>query len=129
MVNYRRNRISGDTFFFTVNLKNRQSGLLVENIDLLRKATKNVRHDRPFEINAVVVLPDHLHTIWTLPPDDNDYPGRWRAIKATYTSALRKSGRRLNRNSKGEYDVWQRRFWEHTIRNSTDFQKHVDYIH
>ncbi len=129
MVNYRRNRITGGTYFFTVNLQNRQSALLVEHIDLLRKATKVVRRKQPFHIDAVVVLPDHLHTIWTLPSGDDDYPGRWQAIKTTFTKELRKLGIRIDRNDKGEYNVWQRRYWEHTIRDSSDSKRHVDYIH
>ncbi len=129
MVSYRRNKITGGIYFFTVNSRDRQSELLIDHIDLLRKATNNVRKARYFQIDAVVILPDHLHTIWTLPPEVIDYSGRWRSIKATFTRALRKSGKQLNQNNKGEYDVWQRRYWEHTIRNSSDFQKHVDYIH
>ena len=77
----------------------------------------------------MVLLPDHLHTVWSLPPTDADYSGRWRTIKARFTRALVRQGVPLVRNSRGEYDVWQRRFWEHVIRDDGDFARHVDYIH
>jgi putative transposase len=80
-------------------------------------------------MEAVVVLPDHLHTVWTLPRDDSDYSSRWRAIKSRFTRAIRKRGVSLIPNAKGEYDLWQRRYWEHTIRDMDDLQRHVDYIH
>ena len=74
-------------------------------------------------------MPDHLHTIWTLPENDADYSSRWRAIKSRFTRRLRTQGAPLQANSKGEYALWQRRYWEHTIRDEDDLQKHVDYIH
>lgn len=77
----------------------------------------------------MVVLPDHLHTIWTLPPDDADYSGRWRAIKSRFSRTLAHDDVRLNRNRRGEFDFWQRRFWEHLLRDDDDFARHVDYIH
>jgi len=80
-------------------------------------------------IDAIVVLPDHLHAVWTLPPNDADFPGRWKAIKRHFTHALLTHGVSLARNAKGEYSLWQRRYWEHTIRDETDLQRHVDYIH
>ena len=80
-------------------------------------------------IEAIVVLPDHLHTIWTLPADDADYAERWRMIKSRFTKSLVKEGVKIGRNEKGEYDLWQRRYWEHTIRDDLDLQRHVDYIH
>lgn len=129
MVGYRRNRIPGGTYFFTVTLADRRSQTLVEHIGLLRESFRRVRRERPFRIDAVVVLPDHLHTIWTLPEDDGDYPGRWRAIKIRFTHAARERDVPLTSNAKGEYDLWQRRYWEHTIRDEDDLQRHVDYIH
>ena len=78
---------------------------------------------------GVVVLPEHLHAIWTLPPDDVDYCARWQRIKGRFTRLLVKQGVDLSRNAKGEYDLWQRRYWEHTIRDDIDLQRHVDYIH
>lgn len=129
MVQYRRNRVAGGTYFFTVTLRDRKATTLVDHVDALRVAFRQVRHQRPFVIDAVVVLPDHLHAIWTLPPKDADYAGRWRGIKSHFTRALSKAGVKLARNPKGEYNLWQRRYWEHTIRNETDMARHVDYIH
>ena len=129
MVNYRRNHQPGGTFFFTLTLRERSSRVLTDHIETLRAAFRAVRRERPFHVNAIVVLPEHLHTIWTLPPGDDDYPGRWRAIKSAFTRAVVKSGVMVARNTKGEYALWQRRYWEHTIADEGDFQRHVDYIH
>lgn len=129
MVNYRRNRVPGGTYFFTVTLRDRSSRLLVEHIDSLRAALRSVRRAQPFRVEAIVVLPEHLHTIWTLPDGDVDYPGRWRAIKSAFTHAVVRSGVAIPRNEKGEYALWQRRYWEHTITDEDDYRRHVDYIH
>jgi len=129
MVHYRRNRVPGGTYFFTATLADRHSRILIEHIDDLRAAFRAVRRERPFQIDAVVILPDHLHTVWTLPENDLDYPARWRAIKSQFTHRVRKRGVPLKTNSKGEYALWQRRYWEHTIRDEDDLRKHVDYIH
>ena len=80
-------------------------------------------------VDAMVVLPEHLHVIWTLPPDDRDFPGRWKAIKATFTRNVLEAGVALSRNDRGEYSLWQRRYWEHTIRDERDFERCADYIH
>ncbi len=129
MVNYRRNYVQGGSYFFTVNLQDRQSKLLIDHIDLLREAFRTVRSQQPFSIIAIVILPEHIHTIWELPPDDDNYSSRWRAIKSLFTRSLVKKGVELSKNKKGEYSLWQRRFWEHTIRDENDLQRHVDYIH
>jgi putative transposase len=129
MVHYRRARIPGATYFFTAILRDRRSDLLLVRADLLRQVFRDVRRKLPFAIDAVVILPDHIHAIWTLPPGDADYSGRWRAIKARFTRALAKDGIPLVRNTRGEYDLWQRRFWEHLIRDDDDFARHADYIH
>jgi putative transposase len=129
MVHYRRNRIQRGTFFFTATLADRNSRMLVEHADLLREAFLMVHREHPFQIEAIAILPDHLHAIWKLPQGDNDYPGRWRAIKSRFTHMLQKRGIPLTPNTKGEYRLWARRYWEHTIRDNDDFQKHVDYIH
>ena len=129
MVLYRRNRVAGGTYFFTVALRDRSADVLVRHVGLLRDAFRTVRAERPFTIDAIVILPDHLHAIWTLPDGDADYSGRWRAIKSHFTRELRTSGMPLTPDNRGEYRLWQRRFWEHTIRDDTDFQRHVDYIH
>jgi putative transposase len=128
MVRYRRNFVPGGTFFFTVTLADRRSSALVEHIAALRAAFRTTRSERPFAIDAVVVLPDHLHAIMTLPQDDCDFSGRWRRIKSLFTHGI--AGRNdERRNPRGEYSLWQPRFWEHTIRDETDFARHVDYIH
>ena len=129
MVNYRRNLIPGGTYFFTVTLANRRSSVLVGNIAALREAFKKTRIEKPFEIDAIVILPEHLHAIMTLPPADCDYAGRWRRVKGLFTRAMLKSGTSIMRDARGEYQLWERRFWEHTIRDDGDFERHVDYIH
>jgi putative transposase len=129
MVRYRRNFVAGGTFFFTVTLADRRSTLLVDRIRQLRAAFRHARHERPFAIDAVVILPDHLHAILTLPVEDADFSGRWRRIKGHFSSALIEAGAELKRHPNGDLALWQRRFWEHTIRDETDFERHVDYIH
>ena len=129
MVNYRRNRLAGATYFFTVTLHDRHSQHLTTHIDALRQAFRAAHKAKPFQIDAIVVLPEHLHTIWTLPEGDADYAGRWRMIKSRFTRLLAKRGIAMTRNTKGEYDLWQRRYWEHTILDDLDLQRHADYIH
>ncbi len=129
MVFYRRNPVPGGTFFFTVTLDDRRASLLIEHLDALRGAFRIARRERPFAIVAIVVLTDHIHTIFNLPPGDADFSGRWRRIKSLFTHALVARGVPLAANRKGEYNLWQRRFWEHTIRDNGDLSRHVDYIH
>jgi putative transposase len=129
MVRYRRNFQFGGTFFFTVTLRDRRSNLLVDRIELLRDAFRVTMLRRPFEVDAIVVLPDHLHAIWTLPSDDADYPERWRAIKSRFVRGLKAAGDAVPMSGRGECMVWQRRFWEHTIRDERDLANHVDYVH
>jgi len=116
MVRYRRHRVPGGTFFFTVTLSDRRSRALVEHVGALRLAVRTARVERPFTIDAVVILPDHLHAIFSLPPGDADFSGRWRRIKSLFTRQVR-STERLDRSPNGEYGLWQRRFWEHTIKH------------
>ena len=129
MVNYRRNLVLGGTYFFTVTLRKRNSRQLLESIDLLRLAFRKTMDAKPFQIEAMVVLPEHLHSIWTLPPNDSDYPGRWKAIKAIFTRELEKSGVAVDKRKDGSALIWQRRYWEHTIRDADDLKRHIDYIH
>jgi putative transposase len=130
MSDYRRNRVPGGTFFFTVNLLERKSNLLLNHVENLREAVRVVRDKRPFHIDAWVVLPDHMHAIWTLPAGDSDYSGRWRAIKKAFAKTLPKIERlSAVRVNKGERGIWQRRFWEHTIRDERDYATHADYVH
>lgn len=129
MVRYRRNFVPGGTYFFTLTLADRASSALIDHVDALRMAFRIARHERPFTIDAIVILPDHLHAIWTLPSGDSDFSGRWRRIKAHFTHRLIATSVPVERHRNGEYALWQRRFWEHTIRNETDFERHVDYAH
>jgi putative transposase len=130
MANYRRNTVKGGRYFFTVNLTDRASCLLTENITLLRQSIAYVMHKHPFHIDAMVVLPDHMHAIWTLPENDADYALRWRLIKTHFSRHIAKTEKiSQSRISKGERGIWQRRYWEHTIKDDRDFANHVDYIH
>ena len=130
MTNYRRNRIKGGTYFFTVNLADRKQDLLVRYIDGLRSALQTEMRRANFEILGFVVLPDHLHAVWRLPAGDADYSNRWRRIKTRFSRTIPK-GEAVSesRQSKGERGIWQRRFWEHTIRDENDLRQHLDYVH
>jgi len=130
MTNYRRSRIAGASYFFTVNLADRSQLLLIQNIALLRRAFEYIRERHPFIVDAIVVLPEHLHAIWTLPEGDSDFSLRWRLIKTVFSRGLPLAEfRSTSRQSKGERGIWQRRYWEHMIRDEMDFARHVDYIH
>ena len=122
MPDYHRNRVPGGTFFFTANLLDRRSDLLVTQIDPLREAVRQVRARAPLQIDAWVVLPDHMHCLWTLPEGDADFPGRWQAIKKGVSKSVRigepRSPVMIRR---GERGIWRRRYWEHTIRGDRDF--------
>ena len=130
MPNYRRSYATGACWFFTVNLQDRRQSLLIDNIELLKQCIKTVKRQRPFTINAWVVLPEHMHCIWTLPEGDTDYPGRWRAIKKAFSRAIPQvefsTFRQIRQHRRG---IWQRGYWEHWIRDETDFWRHFDYIH
>jgi len=127
---YRRSDAAGGTYFFTVNLAERGSDRLVRHVDDLRVVTNKVKQAHPFAVVAMVVLPEHLHAIWRLPPGDADYPGRWSQIKAGFSRCLVKDERiRASRQAKRERGIWQRRYWEHQIRDEADLARHVDYIH
>ncbi|MFW2177986.1 MULTISPECIES: REP-associated tyrosine transposase [unclassified Moraxella] len=129
---YRRFYQHGATYFFTINLADRRSDLLVQNIDLLRTAFKTVKDNHPFHIDAIVVLPDHIHTLWTLPADNADYSIRIRLIKYYFSHALEIQEHEViskSRQRKQERGIWQRRFWEHCIRNEQDYLAHINYIH
>jgi putative transposase len=130
MPNYRRAFVPGGCWFFTVNLLERRQRLLVEQIDRLREAIAQTRQRYPFEIDAIVVLPDHLHAVWTLPTDDADFSTRWRLIKTYFAKGLPKH-ERLNavRKARGERGIWQRRFWEHLIRDEADYARYIEYCY
>jgi len=130
MTSYRRNFIAGGSFFFTVNLAQRRLRLLTDHIAELRAAFDETRRRHPFTVDAMVVLPDHLHALWTMPEGDADFATRWRLIKSAFSRRLPLDERiSASRAAKGERGIRQRRYWEHTIRNENDFARHVDYIH
>jgi len=127
MPDHRRNRVPGGTYFFTVNLLDRRSELLVTHIDAFRNAVRDVRTRAPFHIDAWVVLPDRMHCVWTLPTGDDDYSGRWRALKKAFTKSIPADEQRSAvRVRRGERGIWQRRFCEHTIRDDRDYASHMD---
>jgi putative transposase len=130
MSRYRRAKVGGGTFFFTVTLADRPGDLLVRHIDRLRRAYKFVVDRYPFETVAICILPDHLHAIGSLPPADLNFPLRWSLIKGKFSrglpSADLRSQSQIEKRDKG---IWQRRYWEHTIRDDDDLARHVDYIH
>ncbi len=135
MPNYRRAKTKGGTYFFTVVTYRRQKVFsLPESRRVLRNVIVKVREDFPFIIDAWVLLPDHMHCIWTLPEDDSDFSKRWGLIKANFSKQAKdrfhkdewmNTSKRKNR----ETTIWQRRFWEHQIRDDKDFERHMDYIH
>jgi putative transposase len=130
MSRYIRSYVPGATYFFTVNLADRSSDLLVREIGKLRSAYADVQRRHPFHTLAICVLPEHLHALWRLPDDDADFALRWQQIKrhfSTQVDAPVTAGASLA--AKREKGVWQRRYWEHQVRDETDFARHVDYIH
>ncbi len=130
MTNYRRANAAGASYFFTVNLADRNGALLTEHIGSLRAAFQYVHERHPYTTDAIVILPDHLHAIWTLPEGDADFSTRWRLLKTEFTRSLPAGERRTeSRTARGERGIWQRRYWEHMIRNEQDLARHVDYIH
>ncbi|MGL4233950.1 MAG: REP-associated tyrosine transposase [Casimicrobium sp.] len=130
MANYRRDKSPGATYFFTVNLEDRSTDLLVRYFDVLSDAIRYVQTRHPIAIDAMVVLPEHIHAMWTMPENDDDYSTRWRLLKTEFTRKLPKiDASNASRVGKRERGIWQRRFWEHRIRDDRDFEAHVDYIH
>jgi putative transposase len=131
MPDYRRLYHPGGTYFFTVNLLQRgENDLLIRYIENLRDATRKVRKGFPFEIHAWVVLPDHMHCVLQLPDGDSDFTLRWRLIKSSFSKSLPiKENRSVVRVRRGERGIWQRRFWEHLIRDEADYRAHMDYVH
>ena len=133
MPNYRRARVAGGTYFFTVVTYRRHPVFHQEPaIRLLEQSFSLVGAEYPFILEAMVILPDHLHCIWTLPDGDADFSGRWRRIKARFSRKYVRSGHPplpVSMQKKGEKAIWQRRFWEHTIRDEEEFCRYCDYIH
>jgi putative transposase len=130
MSRYRRARIEGGVFFFTVALADRSSDLLVRHVDRLRESYQVVQKRYPFETTAICILPDHIHAVWTLPPGDANYGLRWSQIKNGFSRGFAvvraRSSSKIAKRDKG---IWQRRYWEHAIRSDDDLARHVDYIH
>ena len=130
MANYRRSVIPGGTWFFTVVIADRDRPLLTSHVDALRESWRRVCQRHPFTTVAAVVLPDHLHAIWTLPEGDSGYAMRWKLIKEQFSRQLpRAEHLSASRRRNGERGIWQRRYWEHAIRDSRDLASHVDYVH
>lgn len=129
MVSYRRNHIASATYFFTVNLRDRQQMLRVDHVDAFRDVVRVVRQEIPFVIDAMVIMPDHWHSVWTLPGGDAAYARRIRLIKSRFTRKLLAAGVPLTKDKRGDYDLWQKRYWEHTVRDDGDFEAHVNYVH
>jgi len=131
MTDYRRLYIPGATYFFTLVTEGRHALFTSEAaINRLRESFRYALTHRPFRFDAVVILPDHLHAIWTLPAGDDDFSERWRLVK--YRFSHRSPSREEKRQSltkKREKGLWQRRFWEHCIRDDIDFARHLDYLH
>ena len=127
MPNYLRPHRPGATVFFTVALAARGTDTLTREIELLRHAVRATRTERPFTIDAWVVLPDHLHCIWTLPDGDADYSTRWGAIKARFSKNLGEGNMRASHILRREKAIWQRRFWEHHLRDEDDLLSHIQY--
>lgn len=135
MSRYRRSNANGATFFFTVVTHRRQLILTDDALrNDLREAIARVRARHPFAVDAWVLLPDHLHCLWTLPPGDADFGLRWSGIKRLVTRTVaadyeRADWRNASRIARRESTIWQRRFWEHQIRDEADYAAHMDYIH
>ncbi len=131
MVEYRRAKMAGGTYFFTVVTQGRKpilTSLLVRNA--LRQGIVQARNTMPFSIEAWVLMPDHIHCVWTLPEDDDGYASRWAIIKRAVSQAWGHSDTRNHSQLvRGESGFWQRRYWEHLIRDDEDRQRHFDYIH
>lgn len=127
MSHYIRPRLDHARIFFTLALAERGSDLLLTEVARLRQAVSLTRRELPFEINAWVVLPDHLHAIWTLPANDSDYPRRWRLIKSRFSHGLAARPRSQSKVARAEKGIWQRRYWEHHIRSPADYAAHLRY--
>ncbi|MDX1514862.1 MAG: transposase [Gammaproteobacteria bacterium] len=132
MTEYRRAKTPGGTYFFTVCTRNRSQILTRDLVwQSLTEAFNSVRRKWPFYLNAWVVLPDHLHCLWTLPEGDSDFSKRWSMIKRIVTQRCEASSdfSLVSKNSRREGKIWQRRFWEHLVRSDDDYRLHLDYIH
>ncbi len=127
---YRRARVAGASYFLTLTLLDRRNDLLTRHIDLLRETVRATKDRHPFHIDAWVVLPEHMHCVWTLPEGDSEVALRWKAIRFAFSQGLDKTEpRRLHQLIRGERGLWQRRYWRQRIADDLDYQRHLDYIH
>jgi putative transposase len=124
MNDYRHNRVPGRTFFFTVRLLDRRSSLLTDHISAFGEAIRKARVRKPFHVDAWVVLPDHAHAIWTLPPGDDDCAARWRSVKIAFSKSLRKSGTGADDGA-----IWERHYLDHAVADDAEYRQLVDYVH
>jgi putative transposase len=130
MTDYRRAFVTGGCYFFTVVTQDRRPLFAdAESVARLREGFRRVKAAHPFEIDAVAILPDHLHVVWRLPEGDADYPLRWRKIKHYFSVGMDPGAERASLSRRREKGVWQRRYWEHVVRDELDWQRHVDYVH
>ncbi len=127
MPDYRRPAVTGATIFFTVALADRGADTLTRHIAALRSAVRATRAERPFGVEAWVVLPDHMHCVWVMPEGDRDYPTRWRLIKLRFSRAVGTGRLRPSHIARAERGIWQRRYWEHHYRDEADVAAHVRY--
>jgi putative transposase len=138
MSDYRRYFVPGGTYFFTIVTQFRRRLFANElNVQRLRYSLAQIRREMPFEVNCAVVLPDHVHFIWSLPPGDDNYSKRIGLMKVKFTRSLREAGDGMSlrqpasasRQKHHDSDIWQRRFWEHTIDDEEEFEAYFDYVH
>ena len=129
MMDYRDNRVPGGTFFFTVRLLDRSSTLLTDHFAAFGEAMRQARIRKPFHVDAWIVLPDHAHAIWTLPPGDHDCGSRWRAVKIAFSKALNKSAPSLKLSGSGDGTVWERHYRDHRVRDDDEYGALIDYVH
>ncbi len=135
MSNYRRTKISGASYFFTAVTYKRRKFLTDDfTRPILKDAFRQIQSEMPFQTIALCLMPDHIHCIWRLPQESNDYSKRWSMIKRIFTKQYLAAGGKeltqsISRENKGERGIWQRRFWEHRIRDNEDMENHIHYIH
>ena len=135
MSNYKRARLEGGTYFFTVVTLNRTAILTTPLARrCLSKAFALTKRRYPFKLEAICLLPEHLHCVWALPENDSDFSTRWSFLKRTFTRLYLGAGgtqgtKNASRKARHEAGIWQRRFWEHLIRDDKDYYNHLDYLH
>ena len=125
---YRRIYQPGGCYFFTVVTEHRRP-ILIDHVDALRRAFRLAMARRPFHIDGIVILPDHLHTVWRLPEGDADFSLRWMTIKRLFSAGMAAVPTSESQRSRREKGIWQRRFWEHAVRDEEDWRRHMDYLH